>query len=69
MANDFKNAHKQGVTTISDIYEAPTVLSGGADKTSILLELDVAINEGLGFLTYWATDKISSLFHHFKMMK
>ena len=34
--NDFKNAHKQGVTTIEDIYEAP------ADKTAIVLELDVA---------------------------
>jgi|TARA_Y100000310_G_scaffold103294_1_gene101626 hypothetical protein len=36
MANDFKNAHKQNVTTITDVYEAP------AGKTSIVLEMDVA---------------------------
>ena len=36
MANDFKNAHEQGITTIRDIYEAP------AGKTTLLLELDVA---------------------------
>ena len=36
MANDFKNAHKQNVTTITDVYEAP------AGKASIVLEMDVA---------------------------
>ena len=36
MANDFKNAHKQYVTTITDVYEAP------AGKASIVLEIDVA---------------------------
>jgi len=36
MPNVFKNAHKQGVTTITDVYEAP------ASKTSIVLEMDVA---------------------------
>ena len=36
MANDFKNAHKQNVTTITDDYEAPAV------KASIVLEMDVA---------------------------
>ena len=36
MANDFKNAHKQNVTTITDVYEAP------AGKVSIVLEMDVA---------------------------
>ena len=57
MANDFKNAHKQGVTTITDIYEAPTVLSGGADKTSILLELDVAnVTTGIVSVTVTVTD-------------
>ena len=36
MANDFKNAHKQNVTTITDVNEAP------AGKASIVLEMDVA---------------------------
>ena len=51
MANDFKNAHKQGVTTITDIYEAP------AGKTSILLELDVAnVTTGIVSVTVTVTD-------------
>tara|TARA_B100001964_G_scaffold215937_1_gene254750 strand:+ start:233 stop:571 length:339 start_codon:yes stop_codon:yes gene_type:complete len=39
MANDFKNAHKQNITTITDVYEAPV---GPPGKTSIVLEMDVA---------------------------
>ena len=51
MANDFKNAHKQGITTITDIYEAP------AGKTSILLELDVAnIQTSIVSVTVTVTD-------------
>ena len=57
MANDFKNAHKQGVTTITDIYEAPSVSNGGADKTSILLELDVAnVQTSIVSVTVTVTD-------------
>jgi hypothetical protein len=42
MANDFKNAQNVGVTTQATVYTAPTVAVGGADKTSIVLELDIA---------------------------
>jgi hypothetical protein len=56
MANDFKNAHKQGVTTITDIYEAP------AGKTSILLELDVAnVTTGIVSVTVTVTDADDSV--------
>jgi hypothetical protein len=55
MANDFKNAHKQGITTITDIYEAP------AGKTSILLELDVAnIQTSIVSVTVTVTDASNS---------
>ena len=55
MANDFKNAHKQGVTTITDIYEAP------AGKTSILLELDVAnVQTSIVSVTVTVTDASNS---------
>ena len=42
MANDFKNAQNVGVTSVTTVYTAPTVAVGGADKTSIILELDIA---------------------------
>jgi|TARA_B100000959_G_scaffold283187_1_gene351450 hypothetical protein len=55
MANDFKNAHKQGITTITDIYEAP------AGKTSILLELDVAnVQTSIVSVTVTVTDASNS---------
>ena len=55
MANDFKNAHKQGVTTITDVYIAPV------DKTSILLELDVAnVTTGIVSVTVTVTDHDAS---------
>ena len=51
MANVFKNAHKQGVTTITDVYETP------ATKTSIVLEMDVAnVTTSLVQVTVTVTD-------------
>ena len=55
MANVFKNAHKQGVTTITDVYEAP------AGKTSIVLETDVAnVTTNLVQVTVTVTDSDAS---------
>ena len=55
MANDFKNAHKQGVTTIEDVYEAPL------DKTSIVLEMDIAnVTNILTQVSVTVTDKTNA---------